>query len=86
MTSARALSYARRMVKLARRMVKLAAIVLFVASLAGCPTRYTTPNDIGIEYWLGPPCRLVARDGVRVLVDVTGPRACKVTTIKDGAP
>lgn len=79
MTTPHALSYA-------GRMVKLVAIVLFVTGLAGCPTRYTTPNDVGIEYWLGPPCRTVVRDGERVLADVTGPRQCKVTTIKDGAP
>lgn len=61
----------------------LALSLLFVlAASPGCAslrdTKYATEEDIDVEYWLGPPCRLIARDGAEVILDVTGPRACRV--------
>lgn len=65
------------------RMIALAGLALSLLALpSGCAslrdTKYATEEDIDVEYWLGPPCRLIARDGAEVILDVTGPRACRV--------
>ena len=39
-----------------------------------------TDEDIGVEVWDGPPCRVIVRAGAEVVLDATSARKCRTVT------
>jgi len=58
-----------------RFLLVIAALVL----PACAPSRdLRTDEDVSVETWSGPPCRVIVKAGAEVVLDARSPRKCRI--------
>ena len=53
-----------------------ALVCLFASACASRDLR--TNNDLGVEWWEGPPCRVEVKDGKKLVLDARSPKRCVI--------
>lgn len=67
--------------------LRLLAVLALFSGLSACASRdLRTDNDLGVEWWEGPPCRVEVRDGDELVLDARSPKPCRVNVTPGGTP